>query len=315
VGSEPEAIAEGKDPPLLLARRLALRESPPPTAFERVLGGIGARAISAWLWVVGRRLPLERAPFLDGPIGPAGRIGVALYDHIASVHGLTIRTREGDGLVPDFGALGGPRFDPGAVHPAIRDFYEHTARYRLDAWAAPAFAMAPFLWLLVRTVSRSVDQLNFPVSPLEVSRGMSSDVLAMEDSAGLLHYTGWLRRLGIDGRVLYAGFYTTASVTNFDNPCVKVVFPMPGGSATVLLRPENGPKGSFRLVSSGRRFGDPGFYRLRRRGDRLCVRYLRTLREEFDVYVDDGGELRCDHRVSFLGLRVLTLHYRMTHTS
>jgi hypothetical protein len=42
------------------------------------------------------------------------------------------------------------------------------------------------------------------------------------------------------------------------------------------------------------------------------VRYLRTLREEFDVYVDDRGELRCDHRVRFLGLRVLTLHYRMT---
>lgn len=294
-----------------LSQRLALRESPPPSRLERWLGGIGAQTIYAWLWLVARRLPVAQAPFLDGPVGPAGRIGVALYDHIASVHQLTIRVDEGTGLLPDFGALGGPRFDPGQVHPAIRDFYEHTSRYRLDAWAAPGFAMAPLLWLLVRTVSRSVDQLNFPVSPLEVSRGMSSHVLGLEDAAGRLHYTGWLRRLGVDGRVLYAGFYTTASVTNFDNPCVKVVFPMPGGSATVLLRPENGPAGSFRLISSGRRFGDPGFYRLQRRGDRLRVKYLRTLREQFDLFVDDGGEVRCDHRVRFLGLPVLTLHYRM----
>lgn len=298
--------------PPALQQRLALRESPPPTAIERALGGVGARLIYGWLRVVGRRIAVAQAPFLDGPIGPAGRIGVALYDHVAATQGLAIRVREGDGLVPAFDALDGPRFQAARVHPDVRHFYEHTARYRLDAWAAPGFAMAPFLWLLVRTVSRSVDQLNFPVSPLEVSRGMSSHVLALEDGAGRLRYTGWLRRLSGDGRVLYAGFYTTGSVPGFDNPCVKVVFPMPGGNATVFLRPENGPDGSFRLVSSGRRFGDPGFYRLQRRGDSLRVRYLRTLREQFEVYADDQGELRCDHRVRFMGFPVLTLHYRMS---
>ena len=38
---------------------------------------------------------------------------------------------------------------------------------------------------------------------------------------------------------------------------------------------------------------------------------VRTLRERFHVYVDDAGVLRCDHAVRFLGLPVLTLHYKM----
>ncbi len=294
-----------------LAERLRLAPSPPPTRIERWLGAAGAFFIYAWLWLVARRERLARVPWLDGPIGPEGHIGVALYDHLARAHGLTLGLTADDGLLPDFSSLRGPGFDPDRVHPEIRRFYEHTARFRVDAWAAAAFPMRLFLWLLVRTVSRSVDQLNFPVSPLEVSRGMESHIIAMDDGGGRRVYTGWLRRLAESGRVLYAGFYTTGRVPNHDGACVKVVFPMPGGNATVLLRPEHGDDGSFQLVSQGRRFGDPGFYRLQRRGDRLTVRYLRTLRERFRLFVDQDGVLRCDHTVRFLGLPVLTLHYRM----
>ncbi len=36
-----------------------------------------------------------------------------------------------------------------------------------------------------------------------------------------------------------------------------------------------------------------------------------TLHEEFFVYVDSEQTLRCEHAISFLGLRVLQLHYRI----
>jgi hypothetical protein len=39
------------------------------------------------------------------------------------------------------------------------------------------------------------------------------------------------------------------------------------------------------------------------------------MREHFRVYVDNAGTLRCDHNVRFLGLPVLTLHYKMTRTT
>ena len=36
--------------------------------------------------------------------------------------------------------------------------------------------------------------------------------------------------------------------------------------------------------------------------------------QRFAVYRDDEGVLRCDHEVSFLGMTMLRLHYKMTRT-
>lgn len=38
---------------------------------------------------------------------------------------------------------------------------------------------------------------------------------------------------------------------------------------------------------------------------------IRTLKEHVRVFVDEKGTLGCDHRVSFPGLPVLRLHYKM----
>src|SRR5206468_2418224 len=96
-----------------------------------------------------------------------------------------------------------------------------------------------------------------------------------------------------------------------DGPCVKVVFPMPNGNATVLLRPENDGDSGFVLESIGGGFGDAGFYRMQREGTGLRVWYIATLHERFRLYVDDEEHVRCEHDVRFLGLPVLTLHYRI----
>ena len=86
---------------------------------------------------------------------------------------------------------------------------------------------------------------------------------------------------------------------------------MPGGNATVLLRPENEDGVGLRLASIGRAFGDAGFYRVQREGEQLRVWYIRSLHETFRLYLDEEETVRCEHDVRFLGLRVLTLHYRI----
>ncbi len=48
---------------------------------------------------------------------------------------------------------------------------------------------------------------------------------------------------------------------------VKGFYPLPGGLAVVIFRLENGPDGSFTLVSDGRRFGEAGYYRVHHTGD------------------------------------------------
>jgi hypothetical protein len=42
------------------------------------------------------------------------------------------------------------------------------------------------------------------------------------------------------------------------------------------------------------------------------VRNFRSLHELFHVYVDEENILRVDHKISFVGLTILRLHYQMS---
>jgi hypothetical protein len=278
----------------------------------RVVGAIGAFIIYRLIALFGRTRRWAEVPWLAGPLGEA-IIGDAPYLAVAEREGLTIERQARDGgLVPDFALLRSDGFDPEKLHPLIRDFYEHTASFAMDVWSQSYFPTNVALFLLVTTIGRQVNQLNFPLSPLETAHGMSSEIISLRRPDGGVRYTGWFRTVGATARVLYTGFYMTERVPNEAGPCVKVVFPMPHGNATVLLRPAARADGSLTLDSSGRRFGDAGFYRLDARGDdRVRVWHIRTLRELFHVYVDERGVLRCDHAVRFLGLPVLRLHYKI----
>jgi hypothetical protein len=277
-------------------------------------GQLAEALIHLGIRLCGRIVKREEAPWLECPLGPPGRIGEGLYESLAHQEGLTIRRGQSDaGLLADFHALQSPHFDPDQVRPEIRHFYEHTALYSVEVWSQASFLTRPFLWLLVTFVSRRMDQLNFPVNPLDTSRGMTSEVLQLvHEGTGRVVYTGWLRKLSGSGRVVYTGFYSEAQPGRFAGNCVKVTFPVPRGSATVFLRPEAQADGSFKLISAGSAFGEPGFYRMVEAGpEQWRVRYLRTLHEVFHVWVDEAGVLRTDHTVRFLGLTVLRLHYKL----
>ena len=277
----------------------------------RVIGAIGAWLIYRLIAVFGRTYAWRDIAWLEGPVGDQV-IGDAPYRDVAARQGLTVeRDAKDAGLVPDMAALGGEHCDPDRIDRRVREFYEHTSRFSLDVWSRTYFPANLGLFLLVTTISRQVNQLNFPLSPLESARGMASEIIALRNPDGSIRYTGWFRTLGEEARVLYTGFYMTERTPN-RGPCVKVVFPMPRGNATVVLAPRVEADGALVLDSSGKRFGDPGFYRVHDRGGgRVRVWQIKTLKERFRIYVDDHGVVRCDHSVRFLGLPVLSLHYKM----
>ena len=262
--------------------------------------------------VTGRRIQKSDAPWLHCYLGKPGLIGTGVYQRIAQEEHLQLRNSPHAGLVPDFEVLRGPSFDPDGVHPRIRHFYEHAAEYQMEVWSEVYFVGRFFLWVLVEFLSRRMDQLNFPISSLEVAKGMASEVIQLiEPASGELRYTGWLRRLKSSGRVIYAGVYSTTRIPAEENPCVKVTFPC-RGSANVYLRPVVHADGSFGLDSSGSAFGKSGFYRVVESGtDHWRVRNFRSLHELFHVYVDKENILRTDHKISFVGLTILRLHYKM----
>ena len=276
------------------------------------IAAIGAAFIYRLIRIFGRVVLEEEVPWLMGPFG-SEYIGDKPYEEVAEKEGLLLtRHAQSGGLIPSFSALEGDGFEAAEVNPLVRDFYEHTAEYRMDVWAESAFPANLGLWLLVTTISRKVNQLNFPLGALETARGMDSEIVLLREPQGRVRYAGWYRKLSGSGRVIYAGFYMTARAPECLRPCVKVVFPMPEGNATVLLRPSLDARGNLELSSEGRRFGDAGFYRVQRASGRnVRVWRVTTLKEHFRVYVDDDGTLRCDHAVSFMGLPVLRLHYRI----
>lgn len=276
-----------------------------------LVGTIGAWFIYALIWIFGRKHARREIEWLVGPLG-GPFIGERAYEETAEREGLVLeRHANHGGLVPDFDVLKSSAFDPSKVDPKIRDFYENTPRYRLDTWASTYFPANVALWLLVTTISRKVDQLNFPLDGLDVAHGMTSEIVLLKRKDESIRYTGWFRKLTRTGRVIYTGFYMAEKPPKQDGACVKVVFPMPDGNATVLLAPKNDERGGFRLESAGRGFGDVGFYRVQKAGEKLRVWVIRTLHESFRLYVDDEDRVRCEHDIRFLGFRVLTLHYRI----
>ena len=255
---------------------------------------------------------MEAHPWLAGPKGKTTGIGADFFKELAEEESLCIRS--GAGLLTNFSLLDGGGCRVQHVDPVVAHFYEHTAEYELEAWSEWSGVFKPFGWLLARMFSRRLQQLNVPLSGLDTSRGITSQVISLADHAGNIHYTAWVRQLLNSRHVLYAGSYSICSPPGHPGMCVKVVFPLPNGNAIVIMFPESFPDGSFRLTSSGNKFGDPGFYFTVHGGGNVWARYVRTMRETITVYRAQEGDVRADHMLTLWGAVFLRLHYRLRRT-
>lgn len=267
-----------------------------------------------WVRASGDRVLLADHPWLEGPVGTADRIGHDFFETFAVANGMRIRAAESElGLMPDFDALRSEELDPGAADAAVRRFYERTAGYRLEVSSQWSGLFRPFGWALAALFSRRLEQLNMPMSSPSTSADMTSSILVLEDAeTGRAHYTAWVRSNQLSGETVYAASYSVTDLPGHTARFVKVVFPLPNGCATVILRPTVLEDRSLLLQSRGVGFGDPGFYFVVRapQGD-AWVRSVNTFHEEIRVYVDDEAELRADHDFHIWGQRFLRLHYRM----
>jgi hypothetical protein len=102
--------------------------------------------IHLWVRLTGKLVRKSDAPWLVAPLGGRERIGTGIYERVAQTEGLLIRTPPNAGLLEHFNVLRGPDFNPDAVHPDIRHFYEHAAEYQLDVWSEVSLIGRFFLW-------------------------------------------------------------------------------------------------------------------------------------------------------------------------
>jgi hypothetical protein len=257
----------------------------------------------------GRRVSFDEHPWLLGPVGGFREIGDDWLTLEAEHHGGSVGA---GGLLDAMSTLDGPGFSAADLAVPVVDFYERTSEWRLEVWSQWCPAAWPFGWLISSIFAKRLQQLNLPLRPLDTAYGMDSRVMAVRDQDGSQVGAAWLRTLRSTGQAIYGGWYSTELLPGGVRPSIRVVFPLPNGSVTVLLRPEVRSDGALILSSPVGPFGAEGAYLVVTRPDRKSGWALRVpLAERFVVFVDDEGVLRTNHELNLRQVPVLRLHYRL----
>lgn len=267
-----------------------------------------------WVRTTGRRIDPEREAWLLGPIGDPELIDDRFIRQLMEDEGLERRdAAAGAGLLESIDDLGLDGAERDRINGKVADFYEHTADYDFEVWSDWNPFFRPFAWLLNRVFSKRLQQLNLPLSPLDTARGLRSRVIKLvEPESGNTRYTIWYRIIKRTGDVIYSGVYTACRHPQYGHPLLKVSFPLPNGSATVVMNRTVEADGSLLLRSDGNTFGENGFYfTLTDRRGSWWAKFVPAMHEWIRVYADGEGVLRADHHLQFFGCRLLDLHYKM----
>jgi hypothetical protein len=276
-------------------------------------GNLADWVTQRWVCATGRRIRLSDHPWLDGPVGGTRGIGRNFFEEFAAGKNYELVRSGVLGLIPDFRILEESNPSLSRVAAPVRLFYEQTSQFDLDVWSEWKGVFRPFGNALSLIFSKRLQQLNVPLSSLDSAKGMTTSVVQLRDpsTSGAI-CTAWVRELHATGNVVYAGGYSAAKVPGHPSPCVKVDFPLPNGSAIVLMKAEANSDNSLSLKSNGKRFGDPGFYFVVHDGKGAAwARYVASMKEEIRVYEAEEGIVRADHFLRLWGVQFLRLHYRM----
>ena len=238
-------------------------------------------------------------------------VGADYVEQLAKVRGGTFRRNPPDvGILASLDSLDGPTFDAARVHPLIREFYEHTSRFRLSIIPEWRPWMKPGYELFKRVVAEPLGQAAIPSNLEEAQRGMVSTIDTIDlDGDEEIDIRGWIRTFADSGKPIYVGIYT--SFRHEDRGYVSVGFPIPSANFTATLLPRNAGEHDFALTSRTE-LAFPGHYlsSVDSERDALTVLKLLVFHEQIHVYVADG-ELKTDHSFSLAGRRFLTLHYEI----
>lgn len=259
----------------------------------------------------GRPVDLHGADsWLSAPISTGSEVGDRwLGAEAERLGGRLITEDPAAGLLASMSALDGPGFSANDLDPRIRDFYEHTSRWRMEAWTSWSPAFWPGGELVSRLFGKRVQQLALPMRPLDVAHGIDSRVSVIADAEGNQLAAAWLRTLRATGDYVFSGCYSVRSLPGADRPSVHVAFPLESGNVQVFLRPHT-EDGALVLKSPRAPFGGDGAYVVvKDRGRAFAARV--PVHETFRVYVDPVGVVRTDHILQLWNTTAVRLHYKL----
>jgi hypothetical protein len=296
-----QALDAGLEPALIAAA---------VTVVYRVLAAVAFRG-RPLVRVMAEEVPASELRYVVPFEARSRYVGADYVEQLAKVRGGTFRRNPPDvGILASLDSLDGPTFDADRVHPLIREFYEHTSRFRLSivpewrSWMKPGYELFKLL------VAQPLGQAAIPSNIEEAQRGMVStiDTIAL-DGDEEIDIRGWIRTFADSGKPIYVGIYT--SFRHEDRGYVSVGFPIPSANFTATLLPRNARDHDL-LLTSRTELPFPGHYlsSVDSERDALTVLKLLYFEEQIYVYVANG-ELKTDHSFYLAGQRFLSLQYEI----
>ena len=265
-----------------------------------------------WVILFGKKINTKSHNWLLGPFGEVNGIGKKFIEQLAKEENLIIdNNQEARGLIHSIHQLNLKDEELQKLSKRVIDFYEKTSNYDLQLkvkWN-PLFK---FFGLLLRLIfSRRIKQLNIPIHSKEGSDKLMSEIICLKDNnTNQVKRTIWFRAFQSTGEVVYSGVYETCELPS-GKSCIKAMFPLPNGNATVILNPKVGVNGELILESSGHQIGDSGFYFLLKDSKgQLWTKYIKSFKDKLIVQ-EKNDRISAIQTLSLWNMRVLTFEYEI----
>ena len=269
-----------------------------------------------WVILSGKKINAKEYEWLLGPFGNIDGIGEKFISQLAKKENLEIsKSVHNKGLLESIDQLNLSSNESNKLSKNVIDFYENTSDFEFDLktkWN-PIFKI--FGQLLKVLFSNRIEQLNIPMNNNKNAKEMNSKIVQLIDKkTKKVKRTIWLRTYKQTNQVIYSGVYETCTIPN-GITCIKAIFPLPNGSATVVLQPSIGNNGELTLKSSGKKIGDSGFYfLLKDKSGNLWTKYIKSFKDNLTV-TSENGKIKANQTLTFYGLKVLNFEYEIRKTT
>ena len=266
-----------------------------------------------WVILTGKKVDAKSENWILGPFGEENGIGEKFMIQLSEKENLEIiRDDSYGGLLSNFKDLISNKKDESKIHPEIIRFYQNTSDYNLDFKVNWNPFFKPFGILVNLLFSKRIHQLNIPVNSNQTFQRLSNDIITLRDKITKeIRYTIWLRKTLTNNTVVYAGIYSITKKAN-GNPCVKTIFPLPNGSATVILDPYFKSDNEFELISKGTKVGDAGFYFLLEDSrNTIWMKYIPSFTDTLRIIAEDN-QLFATQVLKLWKMKVLQFDYRIS---
>ncbi len=269
-----------------------------------------------WVILFGRKIDKKENAWLLGPFGNKNGIGLKFINQLAEKEHLIIdKNKKDKGLIQSINQLNLSENELKSLSQNVIDFYENTANYDFDLKVKWNPFFKNFGRLLKLLFSNRIEQLNVPIADIKDSKTLRSEIIHLLDAKTKeVKRTIWLRTFKTTNQVVYSGVYETCKIPS-GHTCIKAIFPLPNGNATVMLNPSVGQNGELILKSSGEKFGDSGFYFLLydSKGN-LWAKYIKSFKDNL-VASSKNDKIFVEQTLTLWGLKVLKFEYDLRKTT